>query len=73
MGDFTVKPGRDPWEPQPSPGVRARELAEWLERHRYADEIVYHISTGEPVKAVYSTLCGIPRRYPLEFYWEPME
>lgn len=49
------------------------DLVRWLEQHRDADEIVVDSETGQPIKAVYTTLGGIKRRYPVEYYWKPME
>jgi hypothetical protein len=44
-----------------------RTELDFLRDHQGADEIVVDADTGVPVKAVYRTLRGVPRRYPVEY------
>ena len=45
---------------------------EFLEYNEDADEIVMDEKTGKPIKAVYTTLNGIPRKYPVEYYFNEL-
>lgn len=47
-----------------------KKSLDWLEKHRIADEIVVDANTGFPVKAIYSTVKGIPRVYVAEYFLE---
>lgn len=44
----------------------------WLQVHApHADEIVVDAVSGRLLKAVYSTVRGVPRRWPIEYPYEP--
>lgn len=63
-------------EEKPVPGgamseSEGRYRMDWLAKHRNADEIVVNLETGDPVKAVYRTIHGVPRTFPAEYYYNP--
>lgn len=49
---------------------RDKLIQEWLMEHHGADKIVVDAKTGDPVKAIYRTLNGMPRIHFAEYYFE---
>lgn len=49
----------------------AQVREEWLKKHAKADRIWFDMRTKEPVKAVYSTLNGKPRKFVAEYPFPP--